>query len=284
MTERKQVAVKKINNQEVKVIKLDKQIDKRPARGHETISECFANIFICARKNSGKTSVVNHILEQCAGPKTKIIAYVSTLDKDPSWSAIRKKFKDRFIGYTSIIDEDSGEDILGDFVRERILEAKEEREKKDQRDEEHDAMKGFGPIDHNIIDFGGGSKEIIEKKGKYKELEYIIIFDDMSSDLKNRNIAPLLKRNRHFKCKTIISSQNFSDLTPESRRQIDIFIVFGGFSKIYLEKLYAEALISIPLDVFIDIYHEATKEQYSFLLIDTRNNQFRIKFDKEIII
>lgn len=53
------------------------------------------------------------------------------------------------------------------------------------------------------------------KKSKYLAPEYMIIFDDLSSELKSRSLLSLLKFNRHFKAKLIISSQWLHDLLPE---------------------------------------------------------------------
>ena len=45
------------------------------------------------------------------------------------------------------------------------------------------------------------------KKCEYQAPEYIIIFDDLSSELKSQSLLTLLRKNRHFKTKLIISSQ-----------------------------------------------------------------------------
>ena len=74
------------------------------------------------------------------------------------------------------------------------------------------------------------SKQKKSKKAKFLAPEYMIIFDDLSSELKSRSLLSLLKFNRHFKAKLIISSQWLHDLLPESRKQIDLFLIFKGFS------------------------------------------------------
>ena len=64
-----------------------------------------------------------------------------------------------------------------------------------------------------------------KKKSKYLAPEYMIIFDDLSSELKSRSLLSLMKFNRHFKAKLIISSQYLNDLLPESRKQIDLWLI-----------------------------------------------------------
>ena len=81
-----------------------------------------------------------------------------------------------------------------------------------------------------------------EKKSKYLTPEYIIIFDDLSSELKSKSLLSLLKFNRHFKAKLIISSQWLHDLLPESRKQIDLFLIFKGFSEEKIALFYKDCV------------------------------------------
>ena len=46
-----------------------------------------------------------------------------------------------------------------------------------------------------------------EKVKKKKEQVYIVIFDDLSSELKDKAVPYFMKRNRHFKALCILSSQ-----------------------------------------------------------------------------
>ena len=59
----------------------------------------------------------------------------------------------------------------------------------------------------------------------------MIIFDDLSDEIRNsRDVAALLKNGRHF-AKVIISSQYLKDLRPEARTNIDYFILFKASTK-----------------------------------------------------
>ena len=112
----------------------------------------------------------------------------------------------------------------------------------------------------------------------------MIIFDDLSSELKSRSLLSLLKFNRHFKAKLIISSQWLHDLLPESRKQIDLFLIFKGFPEDKLAQIYKDCDSSIPFDMFFAIYRKATKLPHSFMYIDTRADEFRRNFDCKFII
>lgn len=75
------ISTKRINNQKVKAIPIPDE-DKRPIKGFDICEEVYANIFLCARKKSGKTSALFKILKECASKKTIIVVFCSTCYKD----------------------------------------------------------------------------------------------------------------------------------------------------------------------------------------------------------
>ena len=106
----------------------------------------------------------------------------------------------------------------------------------------------------------------------------MIILDDLSSELKSKSLLSLLKFNRHFKAKLIISSQWLHDILPESRKQIDLFLIFKGFPPEKLNAIHKDCDSIIPFDMFYAMYKKATQLPHSFLYVDTRADCFRQKF------
>ena len=263
--------LKRINNEKVELVPQMGGSDKRPIKGNALFPELYSNIFLCARKNSGKTSLIYTILKKCSGRDTKILAFVSTLFKDPAWLGIQEWAKKKgvyFEGHTSLSDEDNS-DILDLFVKsEQIPEEVEQEENKTaiviKDDETEDP-----------------EKEKKEKKEKYVAPEWIIILDDLSDEIKSRSLVALLKKNRHLKAKVIVSSQYFNDLLPSARKQIDTFIIFGGEPEAKLKEIYRSASVSIPFQQFQEWYHHATKDKYNFFYVDTRKDKFRQNFNLE---
>jgi hypothetical protein len=104
-----------INNDKrllVKPIQFHEAEDKRPIKGGKIITELYSNIFLCAKKNSGKTTIVAKLLRECSNKDTTIIVFSSTLDKDKSWKAIKKELSNRtFVGHTSLKGEDGGDEL-----------------------------------------------------------------------------------------------------------------------------------------------------------------------------
>jgi len=143
-------------------------------------------------------------------------------------------------------------------------------------------------LDHRLIHFHDDGKNVkitIKKKKKQKIApKYIFIFDDISTDLKNPDVAFLVKQNRHYLSKVIISSQYPYDMKPESRRQQDYFLLFAGQPEDKLKKLYENIDLHITFETFKELYDQATSEKYHFLYIDTNNGEYRQDFNQQFII
>src|SRR4051812_13380616 len=87
------ISLNQINNQRVRAIQIPSSLDKRPIKGYDICEEIYANIFLCAKKKSGKTSALFKIMKECAIKKTIIIVFCSTVYKDENWIEIRKYFE-----------------------------------------------------------------------------------------------------------------------------------------------------------------------------------------------
>ena len=241
--------------------------------GYDIFPDPYSNIFLCAKKRSGKTSTLFSILKKCAGKDTKILIFASTVFKDDNYKAIMKYFKSKqivLIPKTHFINE--GVNELENLIKSL------EKENEDSEESEDDEITMLAD---DLTKF----REIKEKK-KISKLapEFIFVFDDLSKDLRNKCISALLKKNRHFKCKTIISSQTWSDIDQEGRNKIDYCILFQGHSKEKLELIHKDLDLSIPFDEFLAIYYNATAEKYHFLYIDVRECSFRQDFNKLFVI
>ncbi len=288
------ISLKQINAQHVKAIPIPDE-DKRPIKGNDICEIIYANIFLCAKKHSGKTSALFKILKECAVRKTVIIVFCSTIYKDKNWIQIRKYFEKKSMDiriFTSIFED--GEDQINKLINELNEEAKESEGVK------HEEQEPVEPVDRcddilnrlanmqSVISFPQPEEEPIKKKKgkkcKYQAPEYIIIFDDLSSELKSQSLLTLLKKNRHFRTKLIISSQWLHDLLPESRKQLDLFLIFKGFPEKKLAEIYKDCDSGIPFETFHHIYKKSTKNPFSFLYIDTRSDSYRRNFDQQFII
>src|SRR3954470_4802741 len=119
------VKLRQINKQFVSAIPIPNE-DLRPIKGYDICEEPYANIFLCARKKSGKTSAVFKIIKECSDRKTVIVIFCSTAYKDKNWIQMRKYFKKQGMEvrvFTSIYE--NGEDQLANLVEDLRPEAKD---------------------------------------------------------------------------------------------------------------------------------------------------------------
>jgi hypothetical protein len=277
----------KINSLEVKAAPKYGGMDNKPPRGSKLFSEPFANIYLSAKKKSGKTSNIFFILQRILGPETKLIIFCSTVHKDASWIFMVKYFKMKGIDvetHTSLKEE--GVDLLQELVHD----LENEQEESDEEDEEPDPkevlkQKGEGIIaavlKHNLPVLQGDGDKVKKRKSRYLERKYVIVLDDLSTELKTKSLVGLLKKNRHFQSSILVSSQYLNDLDPQSRKQIDYWLIYKGATEEKLETIYKDADISIPFEEFKEIYQDATEEPYNFLYVDVRNDQFRKNYNEK---
>lgn len=275
------INVRTINDKKVRPIPVKKvEIDK--IKGYDLFPEIYSNIFLCAKKKSGKTSVINKILKECIDKETRLFVFCATHNKDQSYLAIKKMLKKKEIRnafFDSIIDED-GVNNLELIIEELKKEVPEGSENEESSEEESE-------IEEKVCMFDEGENlkfKIKKKKPRKISPKVVFVFDDMSDQLKDRNVPKLLKTNRHFKSKVIVSSQYPYDIEPGSRTQFDYWILFKGHEDAKLEAIHKNAGLPIDFELFKRLYHIATAGNYNFLYIDTVKNQYRRNFDEEIII
>lgn len=269
--------IKKINDFKVSKIRLpeENKINKKIRGGG--LLPLYSNTFICAKKNSGKTTVIFNILKKCVDKETKLYFFVSTIQKDRSWKQIVKYFESKgnqVISNVSTKSED-GSDLIQD-----ILDTPIEFSDDESSSTEEEEVK--------FISIDSDEEEVKKKRKKRKPSKMaqkqIIVLDDIGMELKKPSIDQLLKVNRHLKSKVILSSQYLNDLSCQARRQIDIWLLFNGCKKEKIQTIMRDCDTHLSYNKFEEIYKYATREKYNFLYIDAHNCKFRKNFNQEIVI
>ncbi len=264
------IKLSKINKERVKPIPQEGGgYDPKKVKGYSLFQEPYANLFCLARKKSGKTTVIFNILKKCIDKHTRLVIFCSTVDKDASWKYIVKHFKKKGNEVNTFTSISEGKMNYLDAIVEELQEPEVEEEEK-------------GPK-INYIAFDDEEEDKPKRKRKPKKLspEVVFIFDDLGNSIRSSSLASLLKKNRHFKSKVILSSQYLHDLQPESIRQLDYLLAFKGLSKEKLIKVHKGLDLAVDFTTFETIYENATKDKYCFLYIDAVNNEFRKCFDKK---
>jgi len=265
------IHIKKINKEVVKPIPI-KCLEKEEIKGYCLFPELYSNIFLVARKKSGKTSTIYKILKSCVGKHTKVHIFASTVYKDQNWIHIVDYLRKKKIEVDTFLSiSGGGSNHLESILKNLKIENKEEIEKKE---EEFPKPKSIRVDEEEEED----EKKKIPKEKK-KSPEHIFVFDDIGTELQSKSIGQLLKTNRHFLSKVICSSQNLHDLKPESRKQLDYILIYGGMNNEKLQIIHNEIDLSTSFDMFLSLYKNATKEKYNFLYVDVRNEEFRKNFN-----
>lgn len=279
------IQVKKINDVIVKPIK-NTNNGNLPIKGQSYFDEVYCNVFLCAKKKSGKTTVIYNILKACIGKNTKVHIFASTAFRDPAYKKIVEyldKHEIQYEIYTSIIED--GQNIVKQIIDELNLEAEEELNKKEEEEEEEELNDKKKKVKGHLVVFGDekdNEKVRKPRTPKYLAPEHFFIFDDLGATLRDKSIDSILKVNRHYKSKLIISSQYLNDLSPQARQQLDYMLVFKGLPIDKLETIHKSIDLSIPFETFVEYYQIATAIKYNFLYIDIRNDKFRINFNTEL--
>ena len=247
-------------------------------KGKELFPNNLSNIFICARKRSGKSSLIGNILKKMADKRTTIIIFSSTANIDPCWINIKDMLEKKnipVISYTHFIYDETGQNLLNDFLKD--LESEEIKEEEEIISP--NKMTGDGTFLRFEPD---KEKEKVKKPYVPKKSvpKYILCFDDLSSDLRHISVIKNLKSNRHRGIMNILSSQYFLDLNTGAMSNLDYMIIFKGQDQDKLEKIHKRLDLGIDYDTFKRYYDFAVSTPYSFLYIDIRNDEYRKNFNE----
>ena len=250
-------------------------------KGKELFPNNLSNIFICARKRSGKSSLIGNILKKMADKRTTVIIFSSTNKIDPCWLNIKEMLEKKnipVISYTHFIDDETGQNLLNDFLKELETEEKDEEE---EQNNSANVMTGDGVY----LKFEP-EKEDQKKPRPYVPKKsvpkYILCFDDLSADLRHISVIKNLKSNRHRGIMNLLSSQYFHDLNTGAMSNLDYMVVFKGQDEDKLEKIHKRLDLGIDFDTFKRYYEYAVSTPFSFLWIDIRNDEYRKNFNERL--
>lgn len=240
--------IKKISDFEIKPIKQDK--NKKIIKHSFLFNDEYPNIFISASKGSGKSTLILRIIENMAVKRrgdnelsTNIYLFSSTYQNDPVYKKLIEICQKMKINIT-IYNNDNYDEIFEELLP--IL---------DERAQKYDQM-----------------------QNKYIYPLSIIVWDDI--DIRNHYIYEILRTNRHNKICNILSSQNYKDLHPNSRSNLNFLLLFN-MTPLQAEKIHEEQLINyINYETFLNIFTSIKKlNKFNFLYINTKNGEIRKNFN-----
>lgn len=264
------ISERTLNNIVIKPLVIIENKDETKVKGGKLFKNPFNCTFLCAKRKSGKTSVLGHILQKTSDKSTVFWIFCPTTRVDNSWITIIKILEDR--GSTvNVFDSilDGKVNLLEEIIKD-LSNPEEESKKEDVK-----------PKPSMKLTFGDSPKT---KKKEYKPKKiapkHIFVFDDISPELKL--VSSLCKKSRHFGASVYISSQYVNDVPPAVIKQLDYFLCFKSFSRDKLEHIHRLLDLTIDLDKFYSIYDYCFSHTngYDFLYIDVREQEFRKNFNK----
>lgn len=247
----------KINNIIIKPVK--NSSDKRPYKYEELFDEPFFNLFLNAKKKSGKSTIISNLLDHIATDLSLIRIYSTTYEKDDVMLETLKKLNKYKIQFECYSDLKSDDKNYNDILDKQFAQADEWIKK-------------------------NGDKL---KKFKYRFPLLIYIFDDFNQYLRHtKSINDLATKNRHYKSIVIYSGQKYEVIQPKARENLNYMFLFKNQGENKLRKIYEELIPnSIPYETFLDMYYEATSTPYSFLYINLNDpDDFRKNFNERFIL
>jgi len=296
---------KTINDIEIKPIIKGGSHDKKTIRAYDWYPEPYANICMLARKKSGKTNAIYRALEKCATKGTNVFIFSPTVHIDDTYKkmiSMLKKKKCTVVAKEHFVE--NGVDLV-----EQLLSIFGKTDTEDQKKEDEyvaPPLLLFGDTqNYKMVNKQiGGECTLVRKpkrepkktakkgKGKADKMitpEHILIFDDLSSDMKCKTISRLLTKNRHYKLKVFIAVHSVNNLEKMGLSCVDYFHVFPNVSAEKIDELKEKVNITFKNDSKKDsklqkLYDYATAKPYNFLYIDRVDGCFRKNYNEKIIV
>ena len=265
--------------------------DNIPIKGSELISDLYARIFLSAPSNSGKTTVINHIVKNTIDDRTTVVIFSSTIDIDPIYVKIQeylRKKKIPLVKFNSIVQNVDGVDInMLDGFLEEIEDKENTQVDEDEKDEVKEDVKK--PILILTNEVKQEIEQPMEKKKKRKKVyhdrvpEYLFILDDLSKEsLRSPSIVNFIKKSRHHRIRALISSQSIIHLSPDAFSQLTDIYIWARFSRDYLDKIHNKLNTNLTSGEFWALYLATTEKKYCFMNINTISGTIRQSFGPAI--
>lgn len=270
----------KISDIEIKPVKVSNVNEN--ILGADLFDLQYCKVFLAASSSGGKTTTLYNILKHRVNKTCKLFIFSSSHYNDLVWQEIKKlldKKKCEVVYYTDLIN--NGVNTVKALIQS-IMELKKEEE--EEADEEPDKPH-YELIDDVVVKMKS-EKERKPKEPKLKAAEHIIIFDDQAGVLRDPSIGVMLKSARHYRIACYILSQDLIDLSPTALQQLDYLMIYGNIPTERLEHIWRHSGLNITFDKWLSMYHEATKERYSFFYVNRRSKDpdYRINFSRQFIM
>ena len=279
-----------INNFTIKPVKAPNKSTENWHGKHIFPNRKFWNVALLSKTGSGKTTVIFNLIQKFIDKHTIFFLFSSTIKIDPTWQEIIKFIESKgnqYIAEPHFLH--NGANYIDDFLHEY------NKCYDDQYEPEviPEVKQAPQPIYAPGFSFGSVPaikqqevKQSKAEKNKEKKMNFMIVLDDLSKDLrKSTTIEDLTKRCRHFHTRVIISSQSLNDINPSTHSQLYCLCLFHGMSESDLEYIAKRYSLWVPETKFKEIYDFVTKKnKYNFLSMLPFEEEFRKNLNERILV
>ena len=264
-----------IQNKEISI----KNITKKSVQGYPDLP--FRGIFQ-GGSGQGKTNAIVNFVNYYKSLNLFDHIYVVCPTRDLKLISLVNDKEDFYLEPTF---ETTG--IITDRIAENV-----KRYKKYLKEKEfYDTVKNKDPDTLTIEEMNKLDKmESVPPKAPYKAFpQSLLIIDDsigsvLFSPSKRNPFVNFYIRSRHQGTSIILSTQHWSGLNRSLRANATFFVIFNLNDKKQLYQIYLELAHKMDFDTFLDIFHRATEQKYSFLFVDLEKDIVRRNFDEPIDI
>ena len=130
----------------------------------------------------------------------------------------------------------------------------------------------------NVKDDFEQMTEVLKNNQDPKQF-FICVLDDVSKDLRNKDLAYHYLISRNQKCVNLIGAHFLKNIDPSTRGNIDVYLLFKNQLRA-LEELIEELDIHFDPDLLKQAYLHSTKEDHGFCTIDLEAGTVRNGFGK----
>jgi hypothetical protein len=114
-----------------------------------------------------------------------------------------------------------------------------------------------------------------------KDLQHLVIFDDMVLEKNQKAMSEMYIRGRKRGISVCYLSQSFYKIPKTIRSNCNYFVLLKLSGKRDLNLILSEFELGVTKDELMEMYDDATKEKFSFLLVDVeadKEKKFRKNF------
>lgn len=258
-----------------------------PILGQQLFDQLYGSLFWCASTNSGKTQQIAHFLRHTTDRRCTVFIVCGTLHTDPLWGSIVRmleKRKIKVVTFDSLKTSDGG-DVLSAIVQTM----KSELGPGDEAEGSGTLLPPrpkvlFAPPDGASV-FGEPDHPPATKRKKpepkTRVAKFHLVLDDLPRQaLRGTSMADLLKQNRHYQCRVLLSSQHLVHLAPDAFSNLNRILIGRWFSQSYIQRLWSRINLQVSAPDFFALYQTVVSQPFRFLNIDLRTGDYKVNFGK----